>query len=262
MRFYLGTHKAVHLERAGVPLFVSHRTLRHRRTLPRALAPWALDSGAFTELHTYGRWVETPEAYAEAAQRYARQIGLLEWIAPQDSMCEPFVLDRCKQLTGTRPTVQQHQQATVANYLRLRELLDGTGVTVIPVLQGWTVAEYATCWTLYDDAGVDLTSQPLVGIGSVCRRQGTEEVATLLRALADDGLRLHGFGVKLQGLARVSDVLASADSMAWSLDARRGQPLPGCSHGAHGQGKCSNCLDYALRWARTKVDPLLEESLT
>lgn len=257
MRFYLGTHKAVHLERAGVPLFVSHRTLRGRKTLPRAIAPWALDSGAFTELNTYGRWTETPEDYADAAVRYADAIGQLEWIAPQDSMCEPFVLDRIAQLTGTRPSVQDQQRATVANYLRLRELLEDTGVRVIPVLQGWTVAEYAACWTLYDDAGVDLATLPLVGIGSVCRRQGTEEVATLLRALADAGLQLHGFGVKLTGLRRVADVLASADSLAWSLDARRGEPLRGCSHGTTGTGRCSNCLEYALRWLTTKVAPLI-----
>lgn len=36
--FYLGTHQVDHLERAGVPLFVSHRRLAGRKTLPRAIA--------------------------------------------------------------------------------------------------------------------------------------------------------------------------------------------------------------------------------
>lgn len=46
--FYLGTHMANWLGQTDVPLFVSHMRLRDRKTYPRALGPWALDSGAFT----------------------------------------------------------------------------------------------------------------------------------------------------------------------------------------------------------------------
>jgi hypothetical protein len=38
---------------------------------------------------------------------------------------------------------------------------------------------------------------------------------------------LHGFGLKETGLARFSHLLASADSMAWSPDARRKPRLAG-----------------------------------
>jgi hypothetical protein len=52
--------------------------------------------------------------------------------------------------------------------------------------------------------------------------------------------RLQGFGVKTGGLARYADCLTSADSLAWSFEARRAAPMPGCSH-----ANCANSLRYA-----------------
>ncbi|WP_455424364.1 deazapurine DNA modification protein DpdA family protein [Amycolatopsis magusensis] len=48
-----------------------------------------------------------------------------------------------------------------------------------------------------------------------------------MRALAARGLSLHGFGVKIIGLARYADALASSDSAAWNL---RGRHVPGCAN--------------------------------
>ena len=87
--FYLGAHQPHWLESAGFPLFVSHRRLRERRSLPRAIAPWALDSGGFTALSGDGTWDMTPGQYVAAVERYAAEIGRLEWAAPMDWMCEP-----------------------------------------------------------------------------------------------------------------------------------------------------------------------------
>jgi hypothetical protein len=42
---------------------------------------------------------------------------------------------------------------------------------------------------------------------------------------------------------RYADCLASADSLAWSFEARRAAPLAGCSH-----ANCANCLQYATAW--------------
>ncbi len=66
MRFYLGTHHASWLGRTDVPLFVSRRRLAGIRRLPRALGPWALDSGGFTELSMFGRWRTTAAQYVDA----------------------------------------------------------------------------------------------------------------------------------------------------------------------------------------------------
>jgi hypothetical protein len=244
--FYLGTHHPSWLGHAGVALFVSHRRLAGRRRLPRATTRWALDSGGFTELSLHGRWQTTPVAYAEAVTRYMEEIGRLEWASPQDWMCEPIMLQR----TGL--SVLQHQHRTVANYLELRRL--APGLPFIPVLQGWRLDDYLACVDLYQQAGVDLARVPLIGLGSVCRRQATTEIARIVTELAGVGVRLHGFGVKRAGLAAYADGLASADSMAWSYHARRRPPLPDCV----GHKNCANCLPYALAW-RAQMLAILDQ---
>jgi hypothetical protein len=234
--FYLGSHQPGWLGRLDVPLMVSHRTLRARRRLPRARCRWALDSGGFTELTLSGRWQTTPREYAEAVARYAQQIGRLAWAAPQDWMCEPAMLAR----TGL--DVDRHQALTVDNYCLLRQL--APQLPFLPVIQGWHLRDYLACVDRYTTNGVDLTGVPLVGLGSVCRRQATSEIAAIVAELATVGLRLHGFGVKRHGLARYADHLDSADSLAWSYAARRRPALPGCT----GHRNCANCPRYALAW--------------
>ena len=91
---------------------------------------------------------------------------------------------------------------------------------------------------------MDLAALPRVGLGSVCRRQSTAEIAVIVTELARRGLRLHGFGVKTGGLHLYGHRLTSADSMAWSYAARRAPALPGCT----GHKNCANCLTYATRW--------------
>lgn len=233
MQFWLGVHQPNWLEHAGVPLMVSHVRLAKRRTLPRARGPWVLDSGAFSELAQHGRFTTPPIAYASAVRRYADEIGNLAWAAPQDWMCEPFMLAK----TGL--TVAEHQQRTIVSYLELRS----SGLPFIPVLQGWTADDYLRHAVGYGHAGVDLTAEPVVGLGSVCRRQGTDSIFAIVRALDACGIRLHGFGMKTEGLARASFGLVSADSMAWSYQARRNPGFADCTHKS-----CANCLRYALWW--------------
>lgn len=236
-RFYLGAHHPHWLASAGVPLFVSRRQLARYRTLPRAVAPWALDSGGFTELSLNGAWTLSARDYAAQVRRYRDEVGHLEWAAPQDWMCEPQVLAR------TGGTVPLHQRRTVENLLELREL--APDLPWVPVLQGWTRCDYLDHVEAYARAGVHLECEALVGVGSVCRRQHTGMVGTLFAWLHSDGLRLHGFGLKLQGLAASAQHLASADSLAWSYSARRNAPLPG--HATRHKN-CANCLEYALDW--------------
>jgi hypothetical protein len=234
MKFLLGTHETSWLARVDVPLFISHRRLSKRARLPVASCDWALDSGGFTELNLFGGWRTELSEYVESVQRYREQIGRLLWAAPMDWMCEPFMLAK----TGL--SVREHQHRTVANYLELRSL-----GPFIPVLQGWTPDDYTDCIELYRSAGIDLTRAPVVGVGSVCRRQSTAEIGQIMLMLQQAGIRTHGFGVKKAGVARYGRLLASADSLAWSYNARRSPPLPDCTH-----KRCSNCLRYALAWRR------------
>lgn len=235
LTFYVGTHKPQWLALADWPLFVSARRLREIRKLPRAVVPWALDSGGFSELSLFGSWRTSAAQYVREVRLWRDEIGRMQWAAPQDWMCEPVMLEK----TGS--TVAEHQRRTVANLLELRSL--APDLPFIPVLQGWRRDDYLRHVDAYLAAGVDLTAERLVGIGSVCRRQGTDEAAELIRDLHAAGLRLHGFGFKLEGLRAAAPYLASADSMAWSLQARHAAPLPGCKHKA-----CNNCIRYATLW--------------
>lgn len=279
MRFYLGTHERSWLARTDVPLFISRRRLeRGSRNLPRARGRWALDSGGFTELQLHGRWTVEPAQYADDVRHYMHQVGGLDWAATQDWMCEPFVLTggthNGLRFAGTGLTVDQHQARTVESYLQLTDL--APDVPWAPALQGWTLDDYLACLDRYDRNGVDLTSLATVGLGSVCRRQSTAEIAEIVTTLADVGLRnLHGFGVKTQGLSRYGHLLSSADSLAWSYAARHDDPLPG--HDQPGPGRrtghrsCSNCRPYALAWrhrllhklaaGRTDVAPDRQQTL-
>jgi hypothetical protein len=244
MRFFLGTHHPAWLGRTEVPLFISIRALRRRKRLPVALGAWGLDSGAFWEVHQTGGFETSARQYIGEVRRCAEEIGRLDWAAPQDWPCEDFALAK----TGL--TVYEHQRRSVASYLELRTL-DAT-LPIVPVLQGQTVDDYLRCVQLYDRAGIDLTKARLVGVGSVCRRQHTTEIQHIMWTLANLGINLHGFGVKAPGLARYAGALTSADSLAWSYDARR-EPGVGGKRGRrwfpdHAHKSCANCLEYALAW--------------
>ena len=236
MRFYLGTHQTQWLDRTDVPLFISERRLEQRTSLPRARGAWALDSGGFSQLFLHASWpVDSEQTYVEHVRRYRDEIGNLEWAAPQDWMCEPFMLEK----TGL--SVQEHQLRTVDNYMTLRSLDDS--LPFIPVLQGYERDDYLHCIDLYRQHGISLAGR--VGIGTVCRRQGTREAEQIVRAIhAEIPLaQLHVFGAKITGLALFSDAITTADSMGWSYHARRRPPMPGHTH-----QNCANCMPFALAW--------------
>jgi hypothetical protein len=220
-----------------VPLFVSTRRMAHRRRLPRARGPVAIDSAGYSELSLYGEWRTPPRKYVADVRRYQQEIGRVEWAAVQDWMCEPPV--RAK----TGKTIAQHQALTIASVLELRSLAPEIGWA--PVLQGYVLGDYLQHIEDYARAGIDLRAEAIVGVGTVCRRQATDEVVNILGQLAGLGLRLHGFGVKKLGVLRLAEHLVSADSMAWSFDARRMQ-RPTCGSRTH--KNCANCLHFALRW--------------
>jgi hypothetical protein len=139
-----------------------------------------------------------------------------------DWMCEPFMVNR----TGL--SVNEHLARTVANYLELAP-------DVIPVVQGYEPRDYDRCIAMYQREGVDLAAMPVVGIGSVCKRSRLRETIRLLRYLSDYGIRFHGFGLKGTTYRALRGLLASADSMAWSYNARM-------------NGGNANGLEDALAW--------------
>lgn len=246
MIFYLGADSPSWLwsdRPARWPWFVSHRRLSRYKTLRPSTADWALDSGGFTELNLFGEWRTPSTEYVDAVRRYRDEVGRLRWAAPQDWMCEPSVLAR----TGL--TVAEHQRRTVENYLTLRTL--DADLPFVPVLQGWTHDDYLRHADAYDQAGIDLAAVDLVGMGTFCRRGTLAVVGDLVTELHAAGLRMHGFGLKRDGISRYGWALASADSLAWSfagrMETKPGRPLP-CGR-QHRAKSCAHCRDWAEMWA-------------
>lgn len=234
-RFFLGTHMDGWLKTWTSPLFISRRRLVRRKKLIRAAGAWALDSGGFTEITKYGAWTVSPRDYAADVRRFSSEIGGMRWAATQDWMCETVALAR------TGKTIEEHQRLSIRSYLDLTEI--APDLPWVPVIQGWTRDDYLRCADLYEAEGVDLAALPTVGVGSVCRRQHTTGAYQIFAALHARGLRLHGFGLKLQGLEMAAHLLTSADSMAWSYGARKSPPMDGCTHRS-----CGNCPRWAKRW--------------
>jgi hypothetical protein len=110
----------------------------------RAAGPWALDSGAFTELRRYGRWTVPARLYTDEVASWSRRVGRPDFAGTQDWPCGP----------ATGLAVAEHQRRTVAGYLELRSLRPD--LPWLPVLQGWDPRDYLDCVRLYEDAGVDL----------------------------------------------------------------------------------------------------------
>lgn len=235
MLFYLGTHQPGWLGTIAVPLFVSHRRLRARKTFPRALAPWGCDSGGFTELALHGAWVSSPGEYAASVRRYRDEVGNLSFAAIQDWICHPQLLQK----TGL--SVAEHQRRTVQSYLDLSSM--APDLPWLPVLQGWELADYLRCADLYAAKGIELKGR-FVGVGTLAMRQESAAAQAIVSVLHGRGLRLHAFGYKRKGLVQSHAFLASSDSMAWSYEARK-KKLAFCL-ATH--INCGNCSTYALWW--------------
>jgi hypothetical protein len=172
-----------------------------------------MDSGAFSTILKHGGYPLPVEEYAEQIKRWKSNGNMLAAVA-QDYMCEPSML----KITGL--TVPEHQRLTIERYDAL--LACAVGAYIMPVLQGYTQADYLSH---IDQYGERLKLGMWVGVGSVCKRNGTPEI--IFRALhaikqKRPDLRLHGFGLKSTALnsSAIRGMLESADSMAWSFSAR------------------------------------------
>lgn len=259
-RFYTGTNKPNWLyDRTNRhPLFVSIRSINRVKKLRPALTDWCCDSGGFTELTMYDKWVTTPRQYIDHLYR-ANDMGRLVWASPQDWMCEPHMISK----TGL--SVEKHQHLTCENFLELKDI--APDLPIIPVLQGWEPVDYYKHYAMYADYGIDLANEQTVGMGSFCRRANVSGVRELVIDMKNAGLKMHGFGLKKDGIKLFGSHLQSSDSMAWSLTGRiagrQGINLCGRQHRARG---CGDCHDWAMMWSdgvantRQTAQPLLWES--
>jgi len=212
VRFFVGLHQPSDAAKVSVPAFISVNRLRDRKS-PFAVGDWIMDSGAFTTIATHGGYPQPVSEYAAQIRRWSGNGNLLA-AAAQDFMCEPHMLAK----TGL--TVAEHQRLTIERYDAL--LREDCGVYILPVLQGYAPDDYAAHVRAYGDR---FAPGAWVGVGSICKRNASpSSIVAVLRAILAErpDLRLHGFGLKKTALqlADVRDSLYSADSMAWSYNAR------------------------------------------
>ena len=172
----------------------------------------ALDSAGFVAAARYGDYRWTVEDYFDLVQSFP-----WAWYASMDYCCEPDIAaDRTLRVLRIAATAFMYGRC--AREARRRIL-----AAPMPVLQGWTPAEYvqAAEW-------LPLTTWPeLVGIGSVCRRavHGPDGILAILDAVnrvLPPHVKLHLFGVKSSALDYLAHHprIASVDSMAWDVAAR------------------------------------------
>ena len=241
-RFFLGLHQPC--DAWKIPewaAFISVNRLRRRKGGFK-VGDWIMDSGAFTELKKYGRYRHSVEEYACQVKRWSRNGNLLAAVT-QDYMCEEFMLQR----TGL--TVEDHQRLTIERYDGLVRC--NTGVYIMPVLQGYDPQDYVRHLRAYGDR---LKPGMWVGVGSVCKRNGNiAAIEAVLLAINKErpDLRLHGFGLKTTALSSglVQELLATADSMAWSFHARM-------------NGRDGNSWKEARAWAERMASRPLQYPIT
>jgi hypothetical protein len=227
MQFFVGLHQPSDAKHFAT-VMISVNRLEHRRSF--AVQQWVMDSGAFTTLAVHGGYPASIKHYAAAIRRW-RDCGQLLAAVTQDYMCEPFMLAK----TGL--TVAQSQRLTLERFDALQAA--DTGVYILPVLQGYRPHEYVAHLEQY---GPRLALGAWVGVGTLCKRNGHPgQIRTILCAIhaVRPDLRLHGFSLKITALtdATIRDHLWSADSMAWSYQARK-------------QGRNANDWQEALRFCQ------------
>jgi hypothetical protein len=226
MKFFIGIFNVRHAAEFDA-CCISVNTLEGRKS-DFAVKDWILDSGAFSKLSRDGGYKQSVSSYAQKIKRWGSNGNLLAAVT-EDYMCEPQMLAR----TGL--TVEKHQQLTMERYCEL--LTFGCNVPILPVLQGYLPQDYVQHIEMY---GPLLEKGMWVGVGSVCKRNrdvfSIEDVLSTINRKRPD-LRLHGFGVKKTALTSeyVQKTLYSADSMAWSFQARR-------------DGRDANSCETAKQW--------------
>lgn len=167
-----------------------------------------IDSGGYSFMKGKGEYQTPPQAYA----RYIQRVRPEAW-AFRDFPCEPDVLEAHDR------TVAEHQRMTTEAATELRNLAESRDLPgrPYPVVQGWDVDEYLDHLDALRDHGL---IDGCLAVGSVCGRENTEDVRSILKAIASEApdLDLHGFGVKRPAILdddEVVELLDSADSQAF-----------------------------------------------
>jgi hypothetical protein len=184
----------------------SFKQLRKRKKdLPRPKGKFLMDSAGFTELSDNGRYSFGIDEYLGCVRRFNP-----DYFVNMDWMCEPHILG-C-----TGKNVHAHINNTIKNYHDMVQKMSEDEIKrCIPVIQGFTIQEYLYCIERYEKNGL---IAPYMGVGSVCRRGSSKDIAKILSLIKGElpNTKLHGFGIKKQVLDLIpSSMLESIDTAAY-----------------------------------------------
>lgn len=249
-----GGKLAAHAFNEGYPTMVSANAFFNPKTgrfdvptySPLSDLDWALDSAGFVAMQTFkakGAQAGVGGLYPWSYADYLELAALLRptWFSAMDLCCEPEATDggihtewRIRATATMLEGMLQILECWQAEYARTASALTVANdlKPPVPIIQGWELDDY-----LYS---LDLTMEvwnrhawlappTLMGLGSVCRRDlnhpkyGLFAILNGLEGRLPTGTKLHMFGIKGIALDRVRmyDFVASADSMAWDVTARR-----------------------------------------
>lgn len=232
--FFVGVHQVSDAHQVDYACVSLNRVVGRKSAFRPAKKGTLFDSGAFTTINRDGEYRESPEGFAARAASWVRRTPRTMGVVSQDYMCEPAVL----RITGL--TVADHQRLTIERYdaiLAAWRAIFGRQLAadehgphappIIPVLQGWTVEDYLSH---IDQYGERLTPGTWVGVGSVCKRQGSvaviEDILTAIKRRRPD-LRLHGFRREADGAAKPAGAPAAVHRRQHGVELRRPQSRPG-----------------------------------
>lgn len=228
----VGGQMLAHARRRGYPLMISanafskrypvghpqHGSFRGFRTDLKHLEGLdiALDSCGFVASWLYGGFPWSIRQYCELAA--SRD---WTWASAPDLCCEPQIAsDKAMRLLRIAGTARLYSESS-------RIMAELGGAPLVPILQGWTPAEYRLCYEW-----MPVVEWPdLVGLGSVCRRHvhGPDGLLAILDevdSFLPPNVKVHAFGIKssalklILGEERYRRRVASADSQSWDFAAR------------------------------------------
>lgn len=164
-----------------------------------------LDSGAFGSAFWDGGYTYEPNDYLKIVEKVKPEY----WVT-MDVPCEPNIMPEL--------STQERIEKTVAN---TKALIPAPFPGLLPVIQGWEVADYLRCIDLMQQEDI---LKPVMGIGSICRRGKQEAIINIVRHIAQrlPGVKFHAFGVKISTLnynhGEILNYLDSLDTAAWQFN--------------------------------------------
>ena len=177
----------------------------------------ALDSAGYSALKFHGGYQWRLEQYLELGCSYP-----WDWYASMDYCCEPDV---------SPIDAKGRMIFTFYQYAMSRKIIDKWREELpwcrypVPVIQGWETRDYLEMIQWYDDWIFQGEWPDMVAVGSVCRRDSTNEIIDIVESILSNipaNVNLHLFGVKSRSLLFLNvDRIDSIDSCAWDISSRK-----------------------------------------